>query len=400
MAGRVRRDAAEQARGLHPAESGNPPASMKDVAALAGVSIGTVSNTVNHPELVRRRTREAVERAIRELRFVPNQQARVLTGVSSQVIGLVVLDVMSPFFMEIAQSVERAASEADHVVILCNSENSPDKEEKLLRMLAAQRVKGVLLTSARTSDGFDPEWLHSLRLPVVYLDYELSAADCSVAVDDVHGARLAVQHLLELGHQRIAFVGGPRHLRQMAQRTEGARMAIMEAGLDPATALVEVSTPGIGIADGASGAEEILRNDLPTGVFCGNDMMAFGVYRRLTRAGLKIPHDVALVGYDDIDFAADWVVPLTSVRQPTDELGYRAARLLFEHSSAGVDHRHQQIVLQPQLVVRSSSGGHGRDGRGTRPCRTHSARRDVSAPPWPSSIPGQPPPGASSQLVL
>lgn len=356
MARQGRRDAAEHSRDVRSSGSANPPASIKDVAALAGVSIGTVSNTVNHPELVHRRTREAVERAIRELRFVPNQQARVLTGVSSQVIGLVVLDVVSPFFMEIARSVERAASEADHVVILCNSDNSPDKEEKLLRMLAAQRVRGVLLTSARVSGGMDPEWLRSLRLPVVFLDYEFSSDDCSVAVDDVHGARLAVEHLLELGHRRIAFVGGPPHLRQMAQRTEGARSAILEAGLDPATALVEVGTSGIGMSDGAAGAEQLLQAGLPTGIFCGNDMMAFGVYRRLSRAGLRVPDDVALVGYDDIGFAEDWVVPLTSVRQPTDELGYRAAQLLFEHSAGDAGHRHQQIVLQPELVVRSSSG--------------------------------------------
>lgn len=346
------------ARGAQAADTA--PVSIKDVAALAGVSIGTVSNTVNHPELVRRRTREAVERAIRQLSFVPNQQARLLTGASSQVIGLVVLDVVSPFFMEIARAVERAASESGHVVILCNSENSADKEDKLLQMLAAQRVRGVLLTSARTSGELDAEWLRALRLPVVFLDYEFSATDCSVAVDDVHGARLAVHHLLALGHRRIGFVGGPRHLRQMVQRIEGVRAAIIEAGLDPATALVEVSTPGIGIQDGMHGAEELLNAGMPTGVLCGNDMMAFGVYRQLARSGLRVPDDVSLIGYDDIDFAADWVVPLTSVRQPTDELGYRAAQLLFEHSSGDEGHRHQQIVLQPELIVRASSDPHAR----------------------------------------
>jgi len=335
------------------------PANMSDVAALAGVSIGTVSNTINRPELVRRHTREAVERAIRELGFVPNQQARVLTGVSSQVIGLVVLDVVSPFFMEVARAVERAASEAGHVVILCNSENSAEKEDRLLQMLAGQRVRGVLLTSAKATAGFDAEWFSAQRLPVVFLDYEFSANDCSVAVDDVHGARLAVQHLLELGHERIAFVGGPTYLRQMAQRVDGARAAMVEAGLDPSTALVEVSTAGIGTQDGLVGASQLLElgteTGVPTAVFCGNDMMAFGVYRGLVRAGLRIPDDMALVGYDDIDFAADWVVPLSSVRQPTDELGYRAAQLLFEHSSGDDAHVHRQVVLQPELIVRRSS---------------------------------------------
>ncbi|MDR0416043.1 MAG: LacI family transcriptional regulator [Propionibacteriaceae bacterium] len=328
---------------------------MEDVAALAGVSIGTVSNTINHPEIVRLRTREAVERAIRDLGFVPNQQARVLTGLSSQVIGLVVLDVVSPFFMAVARAVERAASEAGHMVILCNSENSPDKEARLLQMLAAQRVRGVLLTSARPHGDQDRTWAHVQRPPVVLVDYAASDDDCSVAVDDVRGARLAVQHLLDLGHERIAFVGGPSGLRQMAQRVEGARAAIVEAGLDPSTAFTEVSTPGIGTPAGLLGAQRLIEAGVPTGVLCGNDMMAFGVFRGLVRAGLRVPDDVAVVGYDDIDFAADWVVPLTSVRQPTDELGYRAAQLLFEHSAGDPGHVHRQIVLEPELVVRQST---------------------------------------------
>lgn len=345
----------EAVRAIHEVGGPGTPANINHVAALAGVSIGTVSNTINHPEMVSRHTREAVERAIRELKFVPNQQARVLTGLSSQVIGLVVLDVVSPFFMEAARAVERAASEAGHVVILCNSENSPDKETRLLEMLAAQRVRGVLLTPASAKAGLAPEALHSQRMPIVYLDYELSTDDCSVAVDDVYGARIAVQHLLALGHERVAFVGGPSGLRQMSQRVQGARAAIEEAGLDPAKAFLELSTPGIGTRDGLVAAERLLSGRVPTAVLCGNDMLAFGVFRGLTQAGLRFPDDVALVGYDDIDFAADWVVPLSSVRQPTDELGYLAAKMLFEHSSGDDSHVHKQVVLQPELVVRRSS---------------------------------------------
>ena len=329
---------------------------IRDVAERAGVSVGTVSNTINHPELVRRRTRDAVQRAIRELGFVPNQQARVLTGASSQVIGLIVLDVVSPFFMEAARAVERAAQEAGHVVILCNSDNDPAKEAQLLQMLAAQRVRGVLLTPASANQTLDQDWIRARRLPMVFLDYQNSPEDCSVSVDDVAGARLAVQHLLGLGHEHVAFIGGGRGLRQHVERAQGARDAIAHAGLDPSTALVEVSEPGLGIQDGLSAAHRLLEGKLPSGIFCGNDMMAFGVYRGLALAGVRVPDDVALVGYDDIDFAADWIVPLTSVRQPTDQLGYLAAQLLLEHSSGDVEHVHRQVVLQPELIVRSSSG--------------------------------------------
>ncbi len=340
---------------LRDARPARTTVSIRDVAALAGVSVGTVSNTINHPEMVRKHTRDVVERAIAELGFVPNQQARVLTGASSQVIGLVVLDIMSPFFMEAASAVERAANEAGHVMILCDSENAPDRQTRLLTMLAAQRVRGVLLTPASSDAPRISEWDGDRRLPIVFLDYLDSPDACSVSVDHVAGARLAVRHLLQLGHREIAFVGGPTLLHQFAQRSRGAREALAEAGLDPATALVEESVAAIGIRDGMLAAERLLDRGLPTAVFCGNDMLAFGVYRRLAQAGVRVPEDVALVGYDDITFAADWVVPLTSVRQPTYELGYRAANLLLEHSSGDPGHVHQQIVLPPSLIVRASS---------------------------------------------
>lgn len=350
------RDAQPGPRGAaRPRPSLPAPPSMKEVAALAGVSVGTVSNTINRPGMVRRHTREAVESAIEQLGFVPNQHARVLTGISSQVIGLVVLDVVNPFFMEVARAVERAASEAGHMVILCNSENLSENEDRLMRMLAAQRVRGVLLTPAGSSPSKQRERISNDRLPVVYLDYERSSEDCSVSVDDIHGARLAVEHLIKTGHERIAFVGGPKSLRQMAQRVQGARAAIIGAGLDPESSLITIHTPGIGIQDGIYAGTKLLEGSLPTGIICGNDMMAFGVYRSLNQTGLRAPNDFSLIGYDDVDFAADWVVPLTSVRQPIDELGYRAAKLLLEHSANDPGHIHQQVVLQPELIIRHST---------------------------------------------
>ena len=321
---------------------------------LAGVSAGTVSHTLNHPERVLPATRQRVHDAIRQLGFVPDAHARALKGAASQVIGLVVLDIGSPFFMQAARAVERSAREAGHVVILSSSDDDPRRESALLRILAAQRVRGCLLTPAATPPG--RAWFTRHGLPVVLLDYPGGANECWVTVDHVAGARLAVRHLLDLGHPRVAFVGGPVGLRQMADRAQGARAAIIEAGLDPDAVLVEVMQDGFGIADGIAAAGQLLDGGVPSAVFCGNDMLAFGVYRRLRQAGLRIPDDVALVGYDDVDFAADWTVPLTSVRQPTDELGYLAAQLLFDHASGQPDHHHRQVVLQPELVVRQSSG--------------------------------------------
>lgn len=331
-------------------------ASIRDVAALAGVSVGTVSNTINRPESVRRLTREAVERAIEELHFVPNQQARVLGGISSQIIGLIVLDIVSPFFMEIARSVERVANDYSNVVILSNSDNDQHKEERLLDMLAAQNVKGVLLTPASISSKIQPRTKNIItHVPIVYLDYRMPEGHCSISVDNIAGAQMAIRHLLELGRDKIAFVGDPGILHQFADRVEGTKKALRQAGLDPEEVLTIVKVPGIGMQDGIMAAKQLLKGDLPTGILCGNDMMAFGVYRALISAGVKVPEDIALIGYDDIEFAADWILPLTSVRQPTAELGMRGAQLLLEHATGASDHEHQQIVLRPELVIRSST---------------------------------------------
>ncbi|EAR25664.1 putative LacI-family transcriptional regulatory protein [marine actinobacterium PHSC20C1] len=337
------------------------PAGIRDVAALAQVSTGTVSNTINRPETVHPRTRAAVEKAIAELGFVPNQQARVLTGASSNVIGLVVLDVESPFYMEAAHVIERAVRESGHVVMLCNSEGDTARESGLLSMLAAQRVRGVLLAPATSDDDAVRYTDLPGDLPVVLLDFDGGPEHCSISVDNVAGGRVAVEHLLELGHTRIAVVGGPAGLRQFAHRAQGAREAIVAAGLDPEESLIEVSVSGLGIQDGRRAAELLLEGEMPEAIFCGNDMLAFGVYRGLADAGLVVPDDIALVGYDDIAFARDWVVPLTSVSQPIDELGARAARLLIEHSAREESHVHKQVLLPPELIVRRSSDRRARE---------------------------------------
>lgn len=323
---------------------------LREVALLAGVSTATVSNTINRPSIVRPSTRAVVERAIESLGFVPSEPARLLKSSESQVLGLVVLDSRSPFFMAIARSVEDAANETDQVVIVCNSDSSPEREAKLLRLLAAQRVKGALLTPAA-----DRPELGRLQLPVVYVDHRGEADECSVSVDDVVGGELAVRHLLELGHKKIAFVGGHRATRQFRDRADGARRTILAAGLDPENCLIEFYMDDMGIGGGVLASDAIVSDPEITAVFCGNDMLAFGVYRGLARKDLRVPEDISLVGYDDNEFAADWIVPLTSVRQPTYEMGYKAASLLNEHADARGDHEHSQVVLQPTLIIRQST---------------------------------------------
>jgi LacI family transcriptional regulator len=328
--------------------------SIKQVADLAGVSTATVSNTINRPEVVHPDTRDRVNQAIDRLGFIPNQHARQLNGVSSQMLALVVIDASNPFFTEVAHAVEETAAESDYVVILGSSGGSVAKERKLIRMLAGQRVAGILLTPADVG-AFDQEWLAALPVPVVLLDHPSQAGGCSVAVDDIQGGRLAADHLLDLGHRKLAFVGGSAGIRQHAERWAGAVEAIQARGLEPNDVLRRIQTPTIDMAAGLAAVEKVLVGERPTGILCANDVLAFGVYRGLSQRGMHVPDEVSIVGYDDIDVAADWIVPLTSVRQPTAEMGRVATRLLLEHSEGGPEHEHQQIVFQPTLVPRQSS---------------------------------------------
>ena len=336
-------------------------AGMKDVASLAGVAVGTVSNVLNHPDLVRPLTRARVEAAMEELGFIPNGSARQLRAGRSRCLGLVVLDVTNPFFTEVARGVEDYAQAAGYAVILCNSDEADDKERRYLRVLEEQRVRGILITPVH---GRAPE-LRRIRdrgTPVVLLDRPGSAGQCSVAVDDRRGGEIAVSHLLDLGHRSIALVNGPLAIRQCADRRRGALRAVERAGLDPAAVLTEVTVPAMNARAGAVAADELLGTGLagtglkPTAVFCTNDMLALGLLRRLGQAGVAVPGDLAVVGYDDIEFAADAAVPLTSVRQPKYQLGRAAAELLLDEADRADEHEHRRFVFKPELVVRASSG--------------------------------------------
>lgn len=334
--------------------------SIKEVAHRAGVSVGTVSNVLNHPERVAESTRTRVLEAVALLGFVRNDSARSLRSGVANTVGLIVLDVANPFFTDVARGVEDACNETGSVVILCNSDDSGAKQERYLRVLQEQRVRGVLVTPARDAELPVAE-LRARGLAVVLLDRADDRADlCSVAVDDVVGGRLAAEHLVAEGHREFAFVTGPLGIRQCEDRRRGMRAALRDAGLRLGTSIRDVVVPAMNARSGAEAAGQLLAaGRLPSAVFCANDLLAMGLMRELLRAGVRIPRDVAVVGYDDIEFAAASAVALTSVRQPTYRLGRTAAELLFEESEQPRSHTHRQVVFRPELVVRESttSGG-------------------------------------------
>jgi LacI family transcriptional regulator len=334
------------------------PVSIREVAALAGVSLGTVSNVLNRPDVVAEPTRSRVQAAIKELGFIRNESARQLRAGRSRTIGLVVLDVANPFFTDVARGVEDEASESGLAVILCNSDDQKAKESRYLEVLEEHRVQGILITPVAGADARLAR-LQRRGTPVVLVDSRSpSRGQCSVSVDDVLGGDLAVSHLLEAGHEQIAFVGGPLSIRQVTDRREGAIRALQRAGRSEAD-LHMVETPALNVAAGQRAGAALADRPpgaRPTAVFCANDLLALGVLQSLYAAGVSVPGDLAIVGYDDIEFAAAAAVPLTSVRQPALTMGTLAAELLLEETDdeAG-KHRHQRVVLQPELVVRSST---------------------------------------------
>lgn len=325
-------------------------ASIKDVAELAGVSVGTVSNVLNRPETVSDRTRTKVEAAMAELRFLRNASARQLRAGVSTTVGAVLLDLGNPFYTEIARGIEDRLAIEGLTLMLCSSDEDTQREANFLRQFAEHGVRGMLVTPLATTAERLLE-LRELGIPSVLIDATDDILP-TVRVDHVSGGRQAVTHLLERGHRRILFLGDDEHLQQARHRLRGAVEAVTVAGLSPAEVLVTQSLTSL---DAAAGETAILAaleaaGPLPTAVFCINDMVALGVLRALRRRGLGVPDDMAIVGYDDLYWAGELATPLSSVRQPMRQLGWAAADLLL-----GDSRPEASTVFAPELVVRASS---------------------------------------------
>jgi LacI family transcriptional regulator len=363
----------------------NAPVSIREVAAHAGVSVGTVSNVLNRPSIVAKETRDRVRAAIKSLGFVRNESARQLRAGRSRMIGLVVLDVANPFFTDVARGAEDEASMAGLAVILCNSGEQLDREARYLDLLEEHRVQGILITPVAGADARLAE-MQGRGTPVILVDSRSATGrQCSVAVDDVLGGDIAISHLLEAGHERIAYLGGPLSLRQVADRHEGAIRALERAG-GSASDLHMIETVGLNFSAGqraGAAIAEMAVTDRPTAAFCANDLVALGVLQEMTRRHIRVPADLAIVGYDDIEFAAGAAVPLSSVRQPREQLGRTAAQLLLEEAEDSGRHKHRQVSFQPEFEVRQSSAARPLARRrrlGSRP-RAAVASRSAATPP-------------------
>ncbi|GER17722.1 LacI family DNA-binding transcriptional regulator [Variovorax boronicumulans] len=334
-------------------------ATIKDVALQAGVSVTTVSHVVNDTRHVSAKVRERVELAIRELGYVPNAMARSLKSNTTSTLGMLIPNSSNPYFAEIVRIVEDRCFGAGYTLVLCNTDDEPRRQSVYLQVLAERRIDGLIVvsTGADEDDSLATQ-LRGLRIPTVLVDREIADPACDL-VETAHmqGGLLAVRHLLSLGHKRIACIGGPLGVTSSEQRIEGWRMALAETGSAPnADALLWRG--GFTSQGGYEAMHAILRTEQkPSAVFVCNDLMAIGALRAAHESGVRVPDELSIVGFDDIELSAYTSPPLTTVAQPKERIGALAVDMLLERMG-GKRRDARKVVLQPELRVRASTARH------------------------------------------
>ena len=325
--------------------------SIKDVAKAAGVSHSTVSRALAGSPLVAAATKERIQRIAREMGYSPSAIARGLVTRRTATIGLVVTTIADPFVTDVVRGIEETALDNGYSVILCDSNAEPERELACVRTLREKRVDGIIVTSSRVGNLYVP-LLEQLGVPIVLINNQHEGRYVySVRTDDFQGGQMVGAYLASLGHRQIAYVSNPPNAHSSLQRLAGCRAALQEHGLDIPDGWI---VPGDGrTGGGRTGLERLLRQPPhPTAVFCYNDMTAIGALQAVKAAGLRVPGDLSLVGYDDIAFAVFVDPPLTTVAQDRYLLGQRAMGLTL--SLLSKQEEASDIVLTPHLVERAS----------------------------------------------
>jgi len=342
------------------------PVTLKQLAARAHVHPSTISRVANHDPGLRIApvTRQRIEALLRETEYRPNGIARGLKLRQTLVLAVVIPDITNPFFAALFRGVEDGASPRGYNVLLCNTDGSPERQRSHLQSLHARQVDGVILASSYLNDPA-VRWLRNQRIPYVLVNrYCDEAHDPFVGSDDVLGGRIATAHLAELGHRRIGHLAGKATVSTGVLRRRGYLDALTERGLPADPRLVIES--GYTEEGGARAAERLLSlDDRPTAVFAVTDMTAVGAFGVARRMGLRIPEDVAIVGYNDIPLASRMMPALTTVHVPIHDFGSVAARLLLEQVETG-EPSQRRVIFNPELIVRGSTAA-GVGGESRRP---------------------------------
>lgn len=328
------------------------PVSIKDIARLAGVSHSTVSRALRNSPLIPASTAQRIQRIASDAGYTASAVARSLVTRRTQTVGVVVTSIADPFNGEVFAGIEELANQHGYAVVLANSQGQADREVAVVRTLQEQRIDGVLVASSRVGALYMP-LLSQLQIPIVLINnHHASEFAHSVSIDNVDGAYRSVRHLIELGHRDIAYVGDRFGLESDADRLAGYRKAVSAAELPVRRGYV---VQGDGKPEGGMAATRTLLalSRRPTAILCYNDMTALGVLREASSRGLELPRELSIVGFDDLFFAPMLSPPLTTVRQPRQEIGRVAMRLLLSLLAGRPAER--TIRIKGELIVRGST---------------------------------------------
>ncbi|SEN46586.1 LacI family DNA-binding transcriptional regulator [Lihuaxuella thermophila] len=329
-------------------------AKMIDVARLAGVSVATVSRVLAGSAHVSRETREKVLRAMADLDYKPNLLARNLRKMESKTIVVVIPDISNPFFSDVIRGIQHVAKEHGYHVLLGDTQNDVDAEWDFIEMIKERAADGVILVTARTSPEKIMEMAQEVPL-VMACEYIQGAELPMVTIDNVISAKRVVDHLAALGHRRIGFIAGPLHVIISRDRLQGFVLGLREHGLEQDSSLIVEGD--FSIPSGYDQAVRLLQlPEPPTAIFASNDEMAIGAVKAVKQMGLKVPQDVAVVGFDDIPMATVIEPALTTICQPKFEIGKKAMEILLQLIQQS-NRSHGHLKLPEKLIVRDSCGG-------------------------------------------
>jgi DNA-binding LacI/PurR family transcriptional regulator len=324
--------------------------SIKDIARRAGVSHSTVSRALADSPLVNAKTKARIQALAREMGYAPSAIARAMSTGHTRTIGVVVTTIADPFVSEVVRGIEETALDQQYSVILCSSASDPDRELAAVRALRENWVDAVIVTSSRVGSFYGE--LAEIHVPVILINNQ-QAGDYSFSVrnDDLYGGQIAAEYLTSLGHRRLAYIAGPAYATASHKRLTGFVDALSGAGTELSADRI-VRGDGLPIGGERAVAHLFDTGEEPSAVFCYNDMTAMGALRALKERGLRVPGDVSLLGYDDIDAAPYLDPPLTTIAQAKYTLGQMALHMALD--LIGGQQEVQDVLLRPQLVIRHS----------------------------------------------
>lgn len=330
-------------------------ATIKDVAKMAGVSTTTVSHVINKTRFVAKETEEAVMQAIKSLKYSPSAVARSLKVNTTKSIGMIVTTSESPYFAEIIHAVENHCYRQGYSLFLCNTQNDPEKIKNHVEMLTKKRVDGLLvMCSEYTQHSLDVLSGFS-SVPMVVMDWGPNADTDIIEDNSFNGGYIATKHLIDCGHKAIGLIAGELDKTTARTRYEGFVKAMNEANLP-----IHENWIMEGFFEPEDGYEcmnkILVQDNLPTAVFCCNDVMALGAISAITEKGLRVPDDISIIGYDNIHSSRFYAPPLTTIHQSKSRLGAQAVNLLFERiaNKDNDSHEKHRIAIHPELVLRKS----------------------------------------------